>query len=53
MVNVLQKPVDIYTVYQTLVWGLLLHDIVLVNSELLAEFWSRVLEESPRRSLHI
>lgn len=51
MVNVLQKPVDFCTVYQTLVWGLLVHDIVLVDSELLAEFWSRVLEESPRRSV--
>lgn len=53
MVNVLQKPVDIYTVYQALVWGLLVHDIVLVDSELLAEleFWPLVLEKSPRRSV--
>lgn len=53
MVNVLQKPVDFYTVYQTLVWGLLVHDIVLVDSELLAEleFWPLVLEKSPRRSV--
>lgn len=53
MVNVLQKPVDIYTVYQALVWGLLVHDIVSVDSELLAEleFWPLVLEKSPRRSV--